>query len=131
MPHYRVYDIKWTPPPEAPADSFDFASEGGEAEAAVPFHRIIDNTLYGSRTPTGDAAEADNTWSLPTNGQDILLGGAGNDTLYLQDGAAEAEEPVVVRIVGDSGGDGMLAEGYWPRLSEEVVIPTETDPGLF
>ncbi|MFN3262866.1 MAG: hypothetical protein ACE37J_20145 [Pikeienuella sp.] len=107
MPDYRVYDIEWAPPPpETPADSFDFASGSGESEAAVPFPRIIDNTMYGSRTPT--TADVDEP-PAPSTGQDVLIGGTGNDTLFLEDGAAEP--PVVVRIVGDSGADGMLTDG--------------------
>ena len=36
------------------ADSFDFTMEDGAAEAAVPFHRVINNTIFGGETPSGD-----------------------------------------------------------------------------
>lgn len=44
--------------------SLSSGAEDGDAAAAVPFHRVINNTIYGGETPTG-------------TGQDDVSDGAG------------------------------------------------------
>lgn len=44
----------------------DESLEGVRAGAAVPFHRVINNTIYGGVTPTGDSAQIDTSSSTDT-----------------------------------------------------------------